>query len=330
MPKLGFTGASRRWILLAFQIAAIGAGVWFLADTARDNWHAIVSADVRIAWGPLALASLLTAATYAYVVSFWTFSLRWWGQRLAYWPALRIWFVTNLARFIPGMVWQLAGLAAMVRPYGVSSVAATAAVLLQQVVILATGLGLAVATAPAMLGPWGQGIPAGAGPALAAVGLAVVVLMLPKALPYANRLLARLTNGEGHWPAPSPGAFAAYVIGLGLLWLSYGVSFWLFARAVLPHGAPKLVPAATAFVASYVLGVIAVFAPAGLVVREAALVAALSPLVGGGRAFALAVGARIWLVAVELGTALCVLTLSRFTRPGGERDQRRAGDDPTF
>lgn len=324
MPIPGSNGASRRRILLAFQVAAIGAGLWFLADTASDNWQAIVSADFTLAWGPLALASVLTGATYVYVVSFWAFSLRWWGQRIEYLPALRIWFVTNLARFIPGMVWQLAGLVAMVRPHGVSGVAASAAVLLQQVVIVATGLGLAVATAPAMLGPWGQGIPAGAGPALAALGLVVVVVLLPRVLPHANRLLARLTKGEGHWPAPSPTAFAAYVVGLGLLWVSYGVSFWLFARAVLPHGAPPLLPAAAAFVASYVVGLLAVFAPAGLVVREAAMVAALSPLVGGGRAFALAVGSRIWLVAVELVTALCVVTLNRLIghrRGGGEPEQ---------
>jgi hypothetical protein len=85
----------------------------------------------------------------------------------------------------------------------------------------------------------------------------------------------------------------------------------LFAAAVLPGGAPDIELAVTAFVASYVAGLIAVFAPAGLVVREAALVVALSPTIGGGKAVALAVGARIWLVAVEIATTLCVVAIHR-------------------
>ena len=57
-----------------------------------------------------------------------------------------------------------------------------------------------------------------------------------------------------------------------------------------------------AFTGSYVAGVIAVFAPAGLLVREAALIGLLSPVLGSGDAVILAAASRIWLTALEVLT----------------------------
>jgi len=74
-------------------------------------------------------------------------------------------------------------------------------------------------------------------------------------------------------------------------------------------------------VGAYVAGLLVVFAPSGLVVREAAIVAGLSPLIGGGRALTLALGSRLWLVALEVATALGVLLVHRLAReaPEGRR-----------
>jgi hypothetical protein len=103
------------------------------------------------------------------------------------------------------------------------------------------------------------------------------------------------------------GEFAWYVGGLCLPWVTYGVAFWLFGRGLMGAQAPVFTLAIGGFVASYVAGLIVVFAPSGLVVREAALVAALAPSMGGGPALVLALASRLWLLAVELITALGVL-----------------------
>jgi hypothetical protein len=64
-----------------------------------------------------------------------------------------------------------------------------------------------------------------------------------------------------------------------------------------------------AFTGSYLAGVIAVFAPAGLLVREAALVQALTPVVGGADAVILAFASRAWLTALELIAGAVVMAL---------------------
>jgi hypothetical protein len=299
--------------------------LWFLLDTGRDNWAAIRTADLSPAWRPLLVASVITVATYLYLVRVWVRSLRWWHQRIDYVPALHVWFVSNLARFIPGMVWQFAGMAAMVQRHGVSPVAATAAVLLQQVTVLVTGVALTALAAPALLGRWTDALPAAAPAALAVLGLVVVIVAVRRVGPG----LARLLRVNVTWPSPPRRALAGFVVSLGFPWLAYGVAFWLFGRAVLGAAAPDVVLASTAYVGSYVAGLIAVFAPAGLVVREAALVAALTPAVGGGPALALAVGSRLWLVGLELLTAVGVIVVYHAAGPGRPVPARPGGSVPT-
>ncbi len=288
------------------QVVALGAGVWFLLRTAARSWGTVALADLRPAWSPIVLGSLLTSATYVYIVFVWAASLRWWGQRPPFLRAARIWFVSNLARFIPGMVWQLAGLAAMARAIGVSAAAATGGSLLEQVALLLTGLLVTAVWAPALLVRW-------ASPwllaAIALAGALVLVWALPAALQRGGRLLGRLLRRPFSWPAPSRRSIAAYVVSLCLPWLAYGVAFWLFGLGLLGAGAPHFTLAVGAYVASYVAGIIAVFAPGGLVVREAALVAALGPVIGGGPALVLALAARLWLLVVELASALGVVAV---------------------
>jgi hypothetical protein len=299
---------------MAAQVIVIGIAAWFLIATIRSAWPQLVAlqlAPSSVSWPPLALASLLTAATYFFLIGTWALSLRWWGQHLAYRDAVGIWFLANLARFIPGVIWQFAGLSAMAMARGISPVAATGAVLLQQVVLLATGLLLSIAMAPSFLGPWTAGIPHGALIALAIAGAGVFIWAFPRVAAWLRPLIARLTKREFTWPQPPTGNLAAYVAGLIGPWLVYGVSFWLFGQAVLGPAAPGLGLAIAAYTASYVAGIIAVLAPGGIVVREAALVAALTPAIGADGALVLAIGSRVWLTALELITAVIALLAVR-------------------
>jgi hypothetical protein len=233
---------------------------------------------------------------------------------------MRIWFLTKLARYIPGTVWQFAGLAALAAGQGVSPLVATGAVLLQQVTLLATGAGVTLALMPRLVRAWGAGLPLGAAWALVAALVLLGALFVPVTGRVIRRIAGRVTGRDVPWPEPPPRALAVYVSALTLPWIAYGLAFWLFGRAVLGPDAPGLGLAVGAYTASYVAGLIAVVAPGGIVVREAALVATLGPAVGADSALLLAVGSRLWLVLLELLTALLVLAW-----PGG----RRAGSPST-
>lgn len=303
------TPAGRRRLMVAVQVVLLGAGIWFLVASARGHWSELTRFDLHFAPAPLVAASAITVATWFYLVGVWSRSLRWWAppQYLTFRQALRIWFLTNLARFIPGTVWQFAGLAALANAQGVSAVAATGAVLLQQLTLLVTGAAVTLALVPNLAREWGTGLGAGLVWGLMAGVAAVGVLILPTTRRWLRIAVARVARRDVPWPEPPRGAFTVYVLALVLPWLVYGMAFWLFGRALLGPAAPGLLLAAGTFVGSYVAGLVAVFAPGGIVVREAALVAVLSPAIGGEAALLLAVASRLWLVALELVTALVVL-----------------------
>ena len=79
------------------------------------------------------------------------------------------------------------------------------------------------------------------------------------------------------------------------------MAFWILVRSLgfqltLMEGVP-------AFPAAYVAGYVALFAPAGVGIRESMLVAFLGPVLGAGAAV-VALAARLWVTIVELLPAL--------------------------
>jgi hypothetical protein len=148
-----------------------------------------------------------------------------------------------------------------------------------------------------------------------AATIALVVLLLPRAVRTAARLWERTRGKPVALPSLTWRRTSAYLGALTVPWILYGVAFWLFGIALLGSEAPGLGIATAAFVTSYVAGIIVVIAPAGLGIRELVLYSALAPILGARNALLLSLLSRVWLVAVEVVGALIVLSLPRPARP---------------
>jgi uncharacterized membrane protein YbhN (UPF0104 family) len=325
---------SFRWLKRIVQTVVVALALLYLVRLARNHASELGTLRLTIAYAPLLAASLLTFAGYLVNVAVWVASLRWWGERVHMRDALRIWFLSNLARFIPGVVWQFAGLAGMSYEVGLSPVAATGAVLLQQVGLLCTGILVSLLLAPIFIPAWTGGLSqSGGGGGIHAIAIWIVsmptmlrmivgialaslaVALLPVAVRLAARLWERMTGRAAMLPELTWRRTAVYLGALVVPWMLYGVAFWLFGKATIGNAAPSLTVATAAFVTSYVAGIIVVIAPAGIGVREVVLYAALAPAIGARDALVLSVLSRLWLVAVEVAGALVVLSLPRAARP---------------
>ncbi len=299
----------RAWWFRVLQAVVLAGAAVYLLRVAAPQWPAIRARSLAWHGLPLALSALLIVANLAWMIAIWNMSLRWCAARLRYWDAARIWFTANLARFLPGAVLQFASLALMATRYGVSPTAATATVLLQQIVLLLTGLIVVAGFTPIVLHQgWWQGafvvaLLLGAG----------ILLLLP-------RLTRRLPSLARLWSQVRPAQLPGFALLLAMQWLAYGAAFRLLAIGLL--GDAGVAQGSwgfyiTAFTESYLAGVIAVFAPAGLLVREAALISILTPVLGGADAVILAVAARIWHTALELLAGALVLTIPVPPAPAG-------------
>ncbi len=304
------TGVSRRgsrWMRALQAVVLIGAGYYLFRQIA-PHWPVIRARQFAWQPGALALGSAVVLLTLTVLIGAWTASLRWCAARISALDAAKVWFTSNLARFLPGGVWQFASLAVMSSRYGVSATVATATVLLEQVVLLLTGLAVVAVFTPAVLqAAWWQG-------ALVA-GLVLGVLMLALPGGRVGRWLAQhIPSLSLVWSQLRAPQLLLFFLILIVPWLLYGSAFRLLAIGLLGGVSASWGFYIATFTGSYLAGVIAVFAPAGLFIREAALIGVLTPVIGGGDAVILAIASRIWLTALEIFAGVVVLSVPGTTR----------------
>lgn len=245
---------------------------------------------------PLLGATAILFGGYALAARLWGWMMQSLGDRdPGVRLSLQILLAANLGRYVPGKIWQLAGLAVLVRRRGMSATVATAASLLVQGFALAATLAWGL---PALLSDEAM---AGSGAVLWTLGIVMALVVLASIPPVSGagtRLLFRL-GGRDPAEAPRPGpGFGPRWLGLSLVnWGVYGVAFILFLQGLGFHVPP--LEAVSAFAAAYLVGNLFVAAPAGVGIREVALAGLLLPELGDA-AMAVAILARLWMTAVEV------------------------------
>ena len=84
------------------------------------------------------------------------------------------------------------------------------------------------------------------------------------------------------------------------VWLLLGTSFWLCARGLIAVPVSDLALYIGVFAVAWLAGLLAIYAPGGLGVREAVLVALLHGRIGAGDALVLAAASRLMLILVDV------------------------------
>lgn len=287
-----------KWAIRVGQGVLLLAVVGFVARAVIRYWDELGAADVpSISVQPvLILATAITVwATYLLLILAWRFVLSGWGERLELAAAVRIWCLSNLGRYVPGKVWAVAGMAALAKAAGINGWAATASALVMQVIALTTAGVVILATATTLTASGDLNLPL----ILSAATVGVIGTWSLTLAPV-MRLLERLTGGRFRPQPLRPVAVAAAAGSTLLSWLVYGVALWLLARATIPTATLGIVPAVGSFAAAYVLGLITVFAPGGLGVREGVLFVLLTPIIGAGNALVLVPASRLLLTGTEV------------------------------
>ena len=277
------------------------AVVAFVGRALARNWDQFRSLHVTLTIGPgwIAGSVLLVFLTYVMQVESWRRILAGWGQRLTFRVSARVWSLANLGRYVPGKVWSVAGLVVLAQQAGVEAGPAAASAFVLQAISLGTGAAVVAAVAPGSAPPL----------RLAAAGLAAVLTITVLVWPRTARRLGRLVNATAPLePLRLSAVFAGAVLTV-LSWGTYGAAFWMLTRGLVPDTPLPLNAAIGAFTLGYILGVLALFAPGGVGVRELVLIGLLAPFLGSGGAVAVSVASRLLLTVLEATAALVTLPL---------------------
>ena len=277
----------------------------FVARSIARNWTEFRSLHVALTVTPawIAASALTVLATYIMQIESWRRILAGWHQRLPFAAAARTWSLANLGRYVPGKVWSVAGLVVLAQRAGVAPGPAAASAFVIQAVTLGSGVAVVAAAAPHSAPPLRL-----AAAALVAVATIGALVWRPTAA-----WLGRLVNAAPPLEPLALSAVFASTLLTVVSWWTYGAAFWMLARGLVAGAALPLTGAVAAFTLGYILGLLALFAPGGVGVREVVLIGLLAPFLGAGGAVAVSVASRVLLTVLEAAAA--VLTFPLRYRP---------------
>ena len=294
-PRPGWRSALRRLYGAALLVAAVAVLV-LRRDEVADLLDGARLGPLLGALG-LGLLSLVQSAW------FWSRCLTSLGSTRSLPAVLEATVAAIPARYLPGSVWYAAGRVGHLRRSGTPAVTlglvAVLETLLSFVVAVALGGGLLLAAGS---DDSGAGIVS-----LAGVAVVLALVTSPWVVnPVAGWVATR--RGLGEVPALRGATYLELVGHLVMFWAASAAAFLCYLSAFPAVDAPGALRTAGTFLVSWAAGFVAVFAPQGAGVFEAALaglldgpVAALAVVIGGYRA----------LTAIRDALALAVLAGAR-------------------
>jgi glycosyltransferase 2 family protein len=277
--------------VVAFGLVLRGQWSDIAESLRRQHWYAVL--------GALGLA--LTGVFLSFVI--WRGTLAVLGNRLPARPAARLFFVTQLGKYLPGAVWPVVAQMRLGKGLGVPKQRMGLAFLLTLGLATLVGILVGAAALPALLEAEGRVVLLG----LLAVPV-LLALLVPRVL---NTLLGtglRILRRPG---LDRPLHERDVVRGVGsalLFWLVYGGHVWLLAVGLGADPWRALPVAIGGFAIAFSLGPLLVVLPAGAGVREAVLILLLHAVLPTADAAAVALTSRGVLMATDgvlaLGAAL--------------------------
>ena len=304
---------ARRLAWRLVQLLFVGAVLWFGAQLVARHWAAVraLQATLTPAWGRVAFSCLIVLASYGVLIATWRGMVAAWGSGIGAGQAARIWFVSNLGRYVPGKVWQIGAMGVMAHEAGVPPSAAVGSSLVIALVNILAGFGVAaVASAEAVAAVGARGITLW-GPL---IGLLLLTASLPWTLAPLLRVAGRITRRPVESPRLPAAAIWMAAVGCAAAWTLYGLAFRELSLALLgPATAGDAGLYVAVFTLSYLAGFLALFAPGGLGVRELSMGALLvgTGLTSAPEATVLVVASRLWLTVLEILPGLFFLAWPR-------------------
>lgn len=301
----------RKRVRTVVQVAFALAAFWFVGRAVVHYWGDVRRSLETVApsWGLILASGGLVLAAYGVLIQTWRIMVAGWEGRqpLAFGDTTRIWFVSNLGRYVPGKIWQIAAMSALAQQRGVSPVAATGSALIVNLANILSGFVVALAGGVRLIDATTQGRSGTA--VVVALVLLAGLLLLPVLLPPAMRLAGRLTGRLARPPQVPSRAVWAATVGTGAAWALYGTAFALLAHGILPALGGGVWDFIAVYTVSYLAGYLFVPAPGGLGVREWTMVQGLTVLgiAAPGEAWTIAFVSRLWLTVLEAAPGVVFL-----------------------
>jgi glycosyltransferase 2 family protein len=311
MPKI--TSLPQVWIK-RFQAAFVLIVVFSILFAIGRSWPEFQKIDWHIDPKYLIISIIITTIT----VLIWAMIWSWLLKRLTrttnnLHQGASIYLYGNVAKYVPGIIWQYLARGYLGYKRGIQPLRIWLVSIIEIVISICTGLIIYFFSLlfPHHNRPY---LPV----VLLLLGLALMLgaISPPIYLLIQNRIRARHPLEEDNSPIKYGWSdFFVFLFLSILIWIIVGGAFGLFVSGIYPLP-PEFIPELIGvWSLSISLGILLIFIPQGIGIREGLLILALKDIVPLPIAITISVSSRLWIIACELlATALWWVSTSLISR----------------
>jgi uncharacterized membrane protein YbhN (UPF0104 family) len=289
-----------RAVRVGFLAVVLVLLAFALDRQAGTLWHEIQRLSVPV----VVLAFVLCLCGLIGSLLVWREMLADLGSRLSVPDAWRIMFIGQLGKYVPGSIWPVLAQSELGADHGVPRSRSALSVLLSYAVMTLSGAVVAMVTLPFAT-------------ANSVAQYFWIIFLVPVAIvllspPVLNRLLRfvlRVSRQPGLEQSVSFKGLGRTMVWAVAGWTFNGAMIYVLMRQLAGHQQGTLLVSIGAYALSWVVGFVAVFAPAGAGVREAVMVAVLSTRTTPATALTVALVSRALGVVADAATGAAASAL---------------------
>ena len=291
----------------------------FLGKMAWDNWTQVKEFPFTLRLYPLILATLIFSISYFIQIWAWYLITLKLGIAISFPETVTSWFYSQLGKYLPGKVWILLGRFYFYESKGKPREEISIA-LYFEIVTMLLAAGLLFWASLLFLKEMQLDFLKGSFWWIGSLFILAFFFLHPRVLgKIFNQFLFRFQKDP---VILSISYFEIlWILFICILtWAVGGIGFYLFIDSIIPVSSKHILFLIGSLAFSSTLGLVAIFAPSGLGVREGALVYLLSFVMATPVAVIISVLTRIWMTLIEIGLIGMVYLISRFQK----RTERRS------
>lgn len=282
--------------------------LYFIFDNISTNFDKIRDFKFNPDYHFFIPALLLWLVTNLYPVWAWQKLIVMLGAKLPLLKAMRIWFIANTGRYLPGNIWVYAGLVAMAEKAGVSKRISLQGMIYSQAASNLIGLGFVIALFYKIINPV----------ILCLVLFVGVLFIIPPFFSFIINFFLKILNKS---PLENRLEFQqlAFYFFLQLVnWLLISFTFFLFLRSFTDLSIFVNPEILIMMPACWTVAFLTLIAPGGLGVREVLLIKLLTPIIGPAPAIVLPWVHRLFQTGIELLLAFTFYLLPKIKNSGAK------------
>jgi uncharacterized membrane protein YbhN (UPF0104 family) len=299
----------RRVLWGSLQALLVCVVLYFLVRTLAVRWSQVMAFPWRFRIVPLAGSLALQLIAALFWATIWRHMVVRLGYPVRWADGVRIYLVSNLAKYVPGSIWGYMSRAYLGWGEGLTVMGVGLSVVWEVGITVVSSLLLTVATIPTYPGKLPDAF---LQLVLAVAGLCLIGL-LPPVFNRWVRVFKRWQPAR-NYPSFQWQDFFLFLVAAFVTHVLVGLGFFMFTYSFVdidPHYWWSLVGL---WSFSATAGLLIVLAPYGLGVKEGLLTLLLRPLMPIESAVVISIASRIWVIVGELVAAMLAIILFQTSR----------------